>query len=90
MAGHVIAIYLAHIVALRLLHNPKLAMRSQYPMVALMMLYTVFSLWIFSQPSVEIRNNEATVTEEVSEPAPTDTAPQPDPTLREPPMPTPP
>jgi len=90
VAGHVIAIYLAHIVALRLLQNPKLAMRSQYPMVALMMLYTIFSLWILSQPSVEMRNNEATVTEEVSEPTPTETEPQPDPTLREPPMPTPP
>ena len=51
VVGHVIAVYLAHVVALRLLRAPKLAMRSQYPMLALMILYTVFSLWILSQPN---------------------------------------
>ena len=53
LAGHVVAVYLAHVVALRLLRQPGLATRSQYPMVALMVLYTVFSLWILSQPIVE-------------------------------------
>ena len=53
LAGHVIAVYLAHVVALRLLRQPRLATRSQYPMVALMILYTVLSLWILSQPIVE-------------------------------------
>ena len=53
LAGHVVAVYLAHVVALRLLRQPRLATRSQYPMVALMILYTVFSLWILSQPIVE-------------------------------------
>ena len=88
VAGHVIAIYLAHVAALRLLRAPKLAMRSQYPMVALMILYTVFSLWILSQPAVEVRNNEATAAEDVSEPTPTETTPEFDPNLRQPPMPT--
>ena len=88
VAGHVIAIYLAHVAALRLIQDPRLAMRSQYPMVALMMLYTVFSLWILSQPIVEMRNNEATTAEGAPQPTPTETAPQVDPTLREPPMPT--
>jgi hypothetical protein len=49
VAGHVVAIYLAHIVALRLLRDPRLAMRSQYPVLGLMVLYTMFSLWILSQ-----------------------------------------
>jgi len=49
IAGHVIAIYLAHVAALRLLGNPKLAMRSQYPVLGLMVLYTMFSLWLLSQ-----------------------------------------
>ena len=87
VAGHVIAIYIAHVAALRLLRDPKLAMRSQYPMVALMILYTVFSLWILSQPIVETRNETRY---DVSAPTPTETTPQFDQTLRQPPMPTPP
>jgi len=53
VVGHVIAVYLAHGISLRLLHDRKHAVRSQYPMVALMVLYTVFSLWILNQPVVE-------------------------------------
>lgn len=53
VGGHVVAVYLAHVVALRLLRHPRLAIRSQYPMLALMILYTIFSLWILSQPIVE-------------------------------------
>jgi hypothetical protein len=49
VAGHVIALYLAHVAALRLYRDPKLAMRSQYPVLGLMVLYTMFSLWILSQ-----------------------------------------
>lgn len=53
VAGHVVAVYLAHAVALREAQSPKLALRSQLPMVALMVLYTVTSLWVLSQPVVE-------------------------------------
>ena len=53
VVGHVVAVYLAHVIALRWLRNPKRAQRSQYPMLALMVLYTVSSLWIISQPLVE-------------------------------------
>jgi len=49
VTGHVIAVYLAHVAALRLMRNPSMAMRSQYPMLVLMILYTVFSLWLLSQ-----------------------------------------
>ena len=53
VAGHVVAVYLAHAVALREAPGPKLALRGQLPMVALMVLYTVTSLWVLSQPVVE-------------------------------------
>ncbi|CAA9488050.1 MAG: Serine phosphatase RsbU, regulator of sigma subunit [uncultured Rubrobacteraceae bacterium] len=53
VAGHVVAVYLAHAVALREVADPRLALRGQIPMVALMVLYTVASLWILSQPVVE-------------------------------------
>jgi hypothetical protein len=89
VGGHVIAIYIAHVAALRLLRDPKLTMRSQYPMVALMILYTVFSLWILSQPIVETRNEtryDVAPPETTPETTP-ETAPQFDPTLREPPIP---
>ena len=51
--GHVIAVYLAHGIAHRLLKDRSQAVRSQYPMLALMVLYTVLSLWILNQPIVE-------------------------------------
>ncbi len=53
VVGHVIAVYLAHGIALRLLGDGKRAVRSQYPMLALMVLYTVLSLWILNQPIIE-------------------------------------
>jgi hypothetical protein len=51
LAGHVVAVYLAHEAALRLFGSPSLAARSQYPMMVLMVLYTVLSLWLLSQPA---------------------------------------
>lgn len=51
--GHVVAVYLAHVLALRLLEERTLARRSQYPMLVLMLAYTVVSLWIMAQPIVE-------------------------------------
>jgi hypothetical protein len=52
VAGHILAVYLAHLVALRTLRDHRLALRSQYPMLVLMVAYTVISLWILSQPIV--------------------------------------
>ena len=52
VVGHVAAVYLAHITSLRQFHNQKLATRSQYPMLVLMVAYTMLSLWIISQPIV--------------------------------------
>jgi len=50
--GHILAVFLAHLLALRLAGEPARALRSQYPLVALMVFYTVLSLWIISQPIV--------------------------------------
>jgi len=52
VAGHVIAVYLAHSTSLRLLSDPRRALRSQFPMLVLMVLYTITSLWILAQPIV--------------------------------------
>jgi hypothetical protein len=51
--GHVAAVALAHVVALRRIGDPRLAMRSQIPMLVLMIGYTMMSLWIIAQPIVE-------------------------------------
>jgi len=53
VVGHVIAVSLAHIIALRNIADPRAAMRSQIPMLALMVGYTMVSLWIIAQPIVE-------------------------------------
>ena len=50
--GHVIAVYLAHVTALRVLKDRRRALASQLPMIALMVGYTSFSLWILAQPIV--------------------------------------
>jgi hypothetical protein len=60
--GHVIAVYLAHLVAMRLLRNRTAAIRSQYPMLVLMVCYTVISLWILAQPIVDGGAHEAGAT----------------------------
>ncbi len=52
VVGHVIAVYLAHAISLRLLRDPGHALRSQLPMLVLMVLYTITSLWILAQPIV--------------------------------------
>jgi len=50
--GHVIAVYLAHVDALRLFGERRAALVSQLPMMLLMVGYTSLSLWIFAQPIV--------------------------------------
>lgn len=51
--GHVVAVYLAHTIALRDAPERRRALRGQYPLLALMVLYTMSSLWILSQPVVK-------------------------------------
>lgn len=52
IAGHVIGIYAAHLIAARLFREPGAAIRSQIPMLALMIFYTLLGLWLLSTPSV--------------------------------------
>ncbi len=51
--GHVSAVFIAHVISLRKIPDHAAAMRSQYPMLVLMVFYTAVSLWIISQPIVE-------------------------------------
>ena len=51
--GHVVAVYLAHVMALRVYGNARTALQSQIPMLVLMVYYTMSSLWILSQPVVK-------------------------------------
>ena len=53
VAGHIIAVTLAHVAALRVFADRRAAMRSQYPLLVLMVGYTVVSRWIFAQSVVE-------------------------------------
>jgi uncharacterized membrane protein len=53
VAGHVLAMYIAHRLALGRFSAPRTARRSQYPLAALMVTYTMLSLWILAQPIVE-------------------------------------
>ena len=52
VGGHVIAVVLAHVAALRLFGSARAAAASQIPMVALMVAYTMLSLWILARPVV--------------------------------------
>jgi hypothetical protein len=55
VAGHVVAVALAHGQALRLFPDRVRAIRSQWPMMALMVGYTMTSLWILAQPITNSR-----------------------------------
>jgi hypothetical protein len=61
VAGHVWAVWLAHRRALELFPARRPALRSQYAMTALMVVYTVTSLSILAQPIVEHRAGGAPV-----------------------------
>jgi len=51
--GHVLAMYLAHRLSLERFSERRTARRSQVPLAALMVAYTMLSLWILAQPIVE-------------------------------------
>ncbi|WP_375690377.1 hypothetical protein [Pseudooceanicola sp. LIPI14-2-Ac024] len=48
--GHVVAILMAHVVALRLYDSPRRALMSQLPLAIFMVLYTLFGLWLLASP----------------------------------------
>jgi hypothetical protein len=53
VTGHVLGVYLAHATATQVFGNGSPAARGQYPMLLLMVGYTMISLWILAQPIVE-------------------------------------
>ena len=53
VVGHAAAVYLGHVMALRLFANRRCALLSHVPLLLLMIAYTMLSLWILSQPLVE-------------------------------------
>ena len=55
VAGHIAAVYLAHVMAMRVYADKLAALRSQYPILLLMIGYTMVSLWIIAQPIVTSR-----------------------------------
>nr|WP_233340806.1 hypothetical protein [Haloprofundus sp. MHR1] len=50
LIGHLLAIWAAHATAYELFSSRLVAIRSQYPFIAVMIGYTVISLWILSLP----------------------------------------
>lgn len=48
--GHVVAVYLSHLRAGERFRTAQRALVSQYPMLLLMVMYTMTSLWILAQP----------------------------------------
>ena len=52
VVGHIVSVYIAHTIAVRRTPTHALALRGQYPMLALMVFYTAVSLWIIAQPIV--------------------------------------
>ena len=52
VTGHVLAVYLAHLVSVRTFGDRAVARGSQYPMLMLMVVYTIVSLWTIAQPIV--------------------------------------
>jgi hypothetical protein len=55
VAGHIAALFLGHLLALREFDDRRAAIRSQMPMLVLMVGYTMLSLWIIAQPIVTSR-----------------------------------
>ena len=52
LVGHIISVYVAHTVAIRVFGDRRTALLSQIPMILLMVCYTMTSLWILAQPVV--------------------------------------
>jgi hypothetical protein len=53
LVGHLLAIWAAHAVSFDVFPGRLQAIRSQYPFVLVMVLYTMLSLWLISMPTAE-------------------------------------
>jgi hypothetical protein len=72
LLGHIVAVYLAHLRAMRVFDARAAVLRSQVPLTALMMVYTFVSLSILAEPIVQQREAalpSATPTIEIAIPA---------------------
>jgi hypothetical protein len=67
--GHVAAVYLAHRKAMEIFDARGFALRSQVPLTALMVLYTLVSLSILAEPIVERRTPAQVAFAEITVPA---------------------
>jgi hypothetical protein len=54
LGGHLLAIWAAHAAALDLFPGRLQAIRSQYPFIAVMVWYTMVSLWVVTRPDVQL------------------------------------
>jgi hypothetical protein len=54
VTGHIIAVCVGHVTGFAVFSQTEAARRSQYPILALMVGYTMLSLWIIAQPIVEL------------------------------------
>jgi hypothetical protein len=52
VVAHVLAVFIAHVMALRVFASRRQALISQAPMLVLMVAYTMVGLWILSQPII--------------------------------------
>jgi hypothetical protein len=68
LIGHIAAVYLAHVKAMQVLDTRRLALRSQVPLTALMVVYTFVSLSILAEPIVERRAPAQAVAAEITVP----------------------
>ena len=50
--GHIVSVFVAHVISMGEFRDRAGALRNQYPMLALMVFYTATSLWIIAQPIV--------------------------------------
>jgi hypothetical protein len=50
LAGHIVSVCLAHLIALRLFPARRQTLLGQLPMLALMVTYTLVGLWVLSLP----------------------------------------
>lgn len=53
VVGHVVAVWVAHHIALDVFADRQQAVKSQLPMMGLMIVYTMLSLWILTLPVIE-------------------------------------
>src|SRR5262249_6850636 len=68
LIGHIAAVYLAHLKAMQVLDTRRIALRSQVPLTALMVIYTFVSLSILAESIVERRAPAQPIAAEIDVP----------------------